>query len=362
MKFDYPGRVKRLQTSMAEREVDAVLLSVGADLPYFTGYEAMPTERLTAFVVTPSGTPTLLVPELEAPRVQPGEFRVRAWGETEDPISLASTAAGQPEEVAVGDHMWSAFLVRFQKEWPDASWLAASELTRDLRMRKDPAEIDALRRAAHGVDRVLERIPTEVPFAGKTEAEVARRLAEMTVEEGHQVADFAIVASGPNGASPHHEPGDRVIEEGDLVVCDFGGRWDGYHSDATRTFSVGEPSDEQTEVHQIVLAANQAARNAVAPGVPCQEVDRAARKVVINAGYGAHFIHRTGHGIGLDVHEHPYMVEGNETPLESGMTFSVEPGIYLVDRFGVRIEDIVACSDDGADSLNTFDRSLVIVG
>ena len=362
MKFDYPGRVKRLQGSMIARDVDAVLLSVGADLPYFTGYEAMPTERLTALVVTASGTPTLLVPELEAPRVEAGEFQMRAWGESEDPISLASTILGQPKTVAVGDQMWSTFLLKLQKEWPHASWLAASELTQHLRMRKEPAEIDALRRAAHGVDRVLERIPKEVPFAGRTEAEVARRLAAMTVEEGHLVADFAIVASGPNGASPHHDPGDRVIEEGDLVVCDFGGRWDEYHSDCTRTFSVGEPSDEHAEVHQTVLAANQAARNAVGPGVPCQEIDRAAREVIVDAGYGDYFIHRTGHGIGLDVHEHPYMVEGNEMPLEPGMTFSVEPGIYLPDRFGVRIEDIVACADDGSDSLNTFNRSLVIVG
>jgi D-alanyl-D-alanine dipeptidase len=173
---------------------------------------------------------------------------------------------------------------------------------------------------------------------------------------------FAIVASGPNGASPHHEPGKRVIEPGDLVICDFGGRYSGYFSDVTRTFSVGEPTDEQAEVHSVVLAANAAGHAAVGPGVPCQEIDRAARQVIEEAGYGDYFIHRTGHGIGLETHEHPYMVEGNDLPLEPGMTFSIEPGIYLPGRFGVRIEDIAACAEDGIDDLNQADRTLVVVG
>jgi Xaa-Pro aminopeptidase len=183
----------------------------------------------------------------------------------------------------------------------------------------------------------------------------------MTVSEGHDVASFAIIASGPNGASPHHEPNDRVIDEGDLVVCDFGGRIGGYFSDATRTFSVGEPSSRHREVHGLVLAANEAGRAAVAPGVACQEIDQAARRVITEAGYGDYFIHRTGHGIGLEVHEHPYMVEGNDLVLEPGMTFSVEPGIYLPGEFGVRIEDIVACGSSEVDDLNRADRRLANV-
>ncbi len=362
MGFDYPGRVRRLQVSMADRGVDMTLLSVGADLPYFTGYEAMQTERLTVFVVRAEGEPVLFVPELEAPRVKPGEFEVRTWGETDDPVSLASGICGSPSTVAVGDHMWSTFLISFQKELPHASWLIASELTGGLRMIKDAKEIELLREAAHGVDRVMARIPKEVRFAGRTEREVSRQLIEMTVEEGHDVAEFAIVASGPNGASPHHEPGDREIQDGDLVVCDFGGRWGGYYSDSTRTFSIGEPSAEQVEVHEIVRAANDAGREAVAPGVLCLEIDRAARKVIEEAGYGEFFIHRTGHGIGLEVHEHPYMVEGNHQPIEPGMSFSLEPGIYLPGRFGVRIEDIVACSVAGLDELNQAERGLKLVG
>jgi Xaa-Pro aminopeptidase len=231
-----------------------------------------------------------------------------------------------------------------------------------MRMRKDSTEIDLLRRAARAVDRVMGRIRVEVAFAGRTEAQVARELADLTVEEGHDSAEFTIVASGPNGASPHHHPGDRAISEGDLVVSDFGGRWGGYFSDSTRTFVVGEPDAGQREVHEAVLEANRAGRAAVRPGVLCQEVDRAARRVINEAGFGDRFIHRTGHGIGLEVHEHPYMVEGNDRPLEPGMTFSVEPGVYLPGRLGVRIEDIVVCTSDGAESLNRSDRGLVSVG
>jgi D-alanyl-D-alanine dipeptidase len=226
-------------------------------------------------------------------------------------------------------------------------------------MIKDTAEIDLLRQAAHGVDRVMARIPGEVAFAGRTEAEVSRHLSDLTVEEGHDVAAFAIVASGPNGASPHHHAGDRVVAHGDLVVCDFGGRRGGYFSDSTRTVVVGDPNPEHLEVHGAVAAANESGRNAIQPGLPCQEVDRAARRVIEEAGFAEFFVHRTGHGIGLEVHEHPYMVEGNEETLEPGMTFSVEPGIYLPDRFGVRIEDIVVCTQDGVESLNQSSRDLI---
>ena len=360
--FDYAARVQRLQAEMDLRGVDVALLSVGADLPYLTGYEAMATERLTVLVVRREGEPVLVIPELEAPRLASDHFEVRPWGETEDPIALAAKVAGSPARVAVGDRMWSVFLLGFQKKWTQVEWLAASEITAPLRMIKDPAEIEALRTVAHAIDRVMSRLPREVRFAGRTEREVARDAAELILAEGHEVAEFTIIASGPNGASPHHEPGTRVIEEGDMVVCDLGGRIDGYFSDSTRTFVVGEPTARQREVHAVVIDANAAGREAVAPGVPCEEIDRAARKVISDAGYGEFFVHRTGHGIGLEVHEHPYLVEGNTQPLEPGMTFSVEPGIYLPGEFGVRIEDIVACDTDGADTLNLSERRLVVTG
>ncbi|HEY4607453.1 MAG TPA: aminopeptidase P family protein, partial [Acidimicrobiia bacterium] len=308
------------------------------------------------------GEPILFVPRLESARVASGGFEMVAWTETEDPIALVAKAASGSKRLLIGDHTWSGFLIGLQRELPDAVWASASSLTSRLRIRKEPAEIEALRQAAHGVDRVLSRIPDEVAFAGRTEIEVAADLRRMTVEEGHQVAMFAIVASGPNGASPHHDPEERVIQPGDLVVCDFGGRHQGYYSDVTRTFSVGEPSARQVEVHSAVQAANAAGHARVAPGVPCQDVDRAARRVIDAAGYGDYFIHRTGHGIGLETHEHPYLMEGNTLPLEPGMSFSIEPGIYLPGDFGVRIEDIVLCSESGGDDLNRAERSLLVVG
>lgn len=361
MTFDYQGRIERLQGLMASQGVDIVLLSVGADLLYFTGYEAMPSERITVLVLRSDGAPVLFVPELEAPRVTTRGLEVAAWGETDDPVDRATQIAESPGVVAVGDHMRSGFLIEFQKRWTAAEWMPASQLTSELRMRKDRIEIEELRRASRGIDLIMGRMPAEVRFSGRTERDVARDLAAMTLEVGHDTAEFTIVASGPNGASPHHEPGDRVIEEGDLVVCDFGGRWDGYYSDSTRTFSVGEPSVGQIEIYDLVREANRAGRAAVGPGVPCEEIDRAARRIIEEAGYGSHFIHRTGHGIGLEVHEHPYIVDGNQMPLEVGMTFSIEPGIYLPGRLGIRIEDIVACEEDGADTLNNSARGLVTI-
>lgn len=361
MPFDYAGRVSRLKEALGEASVDLTVIGVGPDLRYLTGYEGSPSERLTALVVRPDADPVLFVPSLEAPLVGSVGLEMRAWGETEDPVQLATSLASSPRRVAVGDHLWSAFLLEFWREWNGADWVPASQVTRQLRIRKEPLEIDMLRRAGRGIDRVMEQIPSGIRFAGRTESNVSRDLAGLTVGEGHDSAEFTIVASGPNSASPHHHPGDRIMREGDLVVCDFGGRREGYFSDSTRTFVVGGPSDEQSEVHSVVLASNHAGRAAVRPGLPCEEVDRLARQVIVESGYGEYFIHRTGHGIGLEVHEHPYLVEGYTEPLDVGMCFSIEPGIYLPDRFGVRIEDIVVCRDDGSESLNDSDRSLVSV-
>ena len=360
--FDLISRVQRLQELMRERGVDAVLLTAGADMPYFSGYSAMPLERITALVIGREGDPTLFVPALEAPRVDQGDFEVVSWGETDDPIGLVVKRLGSSSTVAVGETMWSSFLLDFQSRLYDVEWSVASELTRELRMRKEPGEIDRLRRAAEAADRVLARIPAEVKFAGRAQTEIATDFARMVVEEGHDRSWFTIIASGPDSASPHHETGSRKIEEGDMVVCDFGGTIDGYHSDVTRTFVVGRPTSKQQEVHDLVVAANAAGRAAIAPGVPCQEVDAAARRVVEDGGYGRYFIHRTGHGIGLEGHEHPFIVDGNSLALEAGMTFSVEPGIYIPGEFGVRVEDIVACGLEAVDDLNRADRSLVEVG
>jgi Xaa-Pro aminopeptidase len=361
--FDYGVRLAALRRLMASASIDALLASVGADLPYLTGYEAMPLERLTMLVVTMDRQPVLLVPELEAPRVveRPEVFAIRAWSETEDPVGIAARLLDGVGSVVIGDQTWATFVLALEERLPGVRFDAASPLTRELRMRKDPLELDTLRRAAQAADRVASRL-REMRFSGRTETELSRLVAAMTVEEGHQAATFSIVASGPNGASPHHEAGERIIEEGDAVVVDFGGKLHGYCSDTTRMFHVGEPGGEYRKAFAVLHEAQVAAVQAVHPGATAQDVDRTARAIIADAGYGEYFIHRTGHGIGLDAHEHPYVVEGNDLELEPGMTFSIEPGIYLPGRFGMRIEDIVAVSTDGVERLNLSDRSLTIVG
>ncbi len=360
--FDYAGRIQQIQVLMMERGIDALMLSVGADLPYFTGYEAMPLERLTMLVVPAEGRATLVVPRLEAPRVEDrGAFVTRPWDETDDPVAIVSGLAGDAAHIALGDTTWSTFLLGLQADRPGSSFEDASPLTRRLRMRKESEEIRFLGEAAAATDRVVTRLES-VPFAGVSESAMAATVREMTVEEGHDMATLGIIASGPNSASPHHEPTDRIMQTGDAVVVDFGGRHFGYWSDTTRTFSIGEPSSEVMDAHSVLETAQAAARAAVAPGVRASAVDEAARTVLDDAGFGDRFIHRTGHGIGLEGHEHPYLVAGNDLLLEPGMAFSIEPGIYTPGRWGLRIEDIVVCGESGVDELNNSGRHLRIVG
>jgi len=355
MSFD--RRLKEARRLLAAEGLDGMLLSVGADLPYFTGYEAMQTERLTMLVVPTDGEASLFIPELEAPRVERrGDlFEIRPWSETEDPVGLVTNELAGWGKGLIGDHTWATFAIGIQERVPALKLGCASDITRELRMRKDSAEIESLRSAGRAADRVVARLREE-RFSGRTEREMSRLIADMTIEEGHEVAAFGIVASGPNGASPHHESGDRVIEAGDAVVVDFGGRFDGYFSDTTRNFVVGNPPDGYGQAFEVLLAAQKAACVAVKPGVAAESIDAAARDVIGDAGYGEYFIHRTGHGIGLEVHEHPYIVEGNSLLLEEGMTFSIEPGIYISGEFGMRIEDIVAVTVEEVERLNTSPR------
>ncbi len=357
--FDHAARLERARALMTARGLDALLLSVGADLPYFTGYRAMPLERLTMLVLPTRGPATLVVPALEAPRVvpRPEAFAVEPWEETGDPVAMVAGLCGPGRHLAVGDTTWAVFLLALQERLPGASFVAASTLTRELRMRKEAGEVELLRQAGEAADRVVARLDG-TGFSGRTEGQLSAAIAAMVVEEGHETATFSIVASGPHGASPHHEAGERVIREGDAVVLDFGGRRQGYHSDITRTFFVGEPSARFLEVYEVVRAAQEAGVAAAGPGVPAQEVDRAARRVIAAAGFGPFFMHRTGHGIGLEEHEAPYIVEGNAEPLAPGMAFSVEPGVYLPGEFGVRLEDIVVVTPNGAASLNAAPRGL----
>ena len=349
---------------MAELDVEALLLSLGADLPWLTGYEAMPLERLTMLVLPADGDATLVVPALEAPRVaeDPSVFSLRAWHETEDPVALVAGLVGRRSRLAVSDRTWAAFLLRLQAALPHAAWQPASAVTAPLRAVKDEAEVAALRRAAAAADRVAAQlVGGEVPLVGRTEAEVSADLGRRLQAEGHQRVNFAIVGSGPNSSSPHHEPGGRRIEAGEAVVCDFGGTLDGYCSDITRTVFTGEPPEEFVRLYDVLQQAQAAAVAAAAAGTPCQEVDGVARGIIAEAGYGDHFIHRTGHGIGLEEHEDPYLVSGNAEPLVAGNAFSVEPGIYVAQRWGARIEDIVVATEGGPEPLNAVPHGLAVV-
>jgi Xaa-Pro aminopeptidase len=365
----FTERADRARTRMAELGVDAVLLSVGPDLPYLTGYEAMPLERLTMLVLPRDGTGTLVVPRLEAPRVteRPDDFTLLPWGETDDPISIVAALVGSATCVAIGDRTWARFVVDLQKALPGAQWTKASSVIGPLRARKDPAEIEALRRAAAAADRVAAQLQGgEIPLRGRTEADVSKDIGRRLLAEGHHRVNFAIVAAGSDAASPHHEPGGRVIVDGEVVLCDFGGTmFDdhgvGYCSDITRCVSLGEPPTEVTEAYAVLREAQQAAVRAAVVGTSCEEVDASARRIIEAAGWGEQFFHRTGHGIGIEEHEDPYIVSGNATPLEPGHAFSIEPGIYVDGRFGMRLEDIVVASDGGPDSLNLADRALIAV-
>jgi Xaa-Pro dipeptidase len=353
-------------TAAAAAGVDALLISPGSDLAYLLGAGGSSFERLTCLVLPVGGTPVLVVPKLEAPGYAglPTDelgVEVATWVDGEDPYRLVTKSLKATKRVAVAD-MMPALHTLALRDAIGGEQVLAGPVLRELRMRKDAVEIAALRKAGAAIDRVHARVG-EWLRAGRTEAEVGADIAAAIVEEGHTVAEFVIVGSGPNGASPHHGLSDRVIEAGDVVVVDIGGPVaEGYNSDSTRTYSVGEPRfDDVRATYAVLQAAQQAAVDAVKPGVTAEAVDAAARDVIADAGFGEYFVHRTGHGIGLDVHEEPYIVSGNSLVLEPGMAFSVEPGIYLPGRWGARIEDIVVATETGVESVNTRPHDLVVL-
>jgi len=359
--------------------VDAILVGVGADLRYLAGYPAMPLERLTMLVVPAQGDAALVVPRLEAaparlcPPAASGGLPVVTWEEGGDAYALvarlvdeSAAPSGGDRRCAVSDDLAARHLLPLQEHLGDHRFTLASAILRELRMVKDPDEIELLTLAAHAADRVVAQIASG-RLVGRTESDVAAEVRERLVAEGHDEALFAIVGSGPNSASPHHEASDRVIGAGEPIVLDIGGILGGYGSDITRTLWVtgGAPArgpDEQfRHLFGVLHGAQAAARAAVKPGVLCEAVDAAARRAIDAEGYGEAFFHRTGHGIGLEGHEEPYIIGGNTEPLRPGMAFSVEPGIYFPGQYGARIEDIVACGPDGPIELNEAPRELYVV-
>ncbi|MEU7281537.1 aminopeptidase P family protein [Streptomyces sp. NPDC045431] len=362
---DYRARMARAADAAAAAGLAGLLVAPGPDLVYLTGYRVpADTERLTLLVLVPGEEPVLVVPALEAPDAAraagAAALTLRDWTDAVDPYAVAAPLLDPKGRFGVSDNAWAMHLLGLQRRLPDSAYAALTEALPMLRAVKDARELERMEAAGAAADAAYREI-LKVRFSGRKETDVAADLAALLLNFGHSQVDFTVVGSGPNGANPHHEAGDRTIEEGDMVVLDFGGLKHGYGSDTSRTVHVGEPTPEERRVHDLVREAQQAGCEAVRPGVACQEVDRAARAVITEAGYGEHFIHRTGHGIGVTTHEPPYMIEGEELPLVPGMCFSVEPGIYLPGRFGVRIEDIVTVTEDGARRFNTTPRELAIV-
>ncbi len=362
----YQERCHAAQQVMAEQNLDYLFIGPGADLQYLIGTPGMDNERMMLLVLPKSGDPKMIVPALEklATSKYATFFELLDWRDDEGPQTRLKQLFGQPGRTrnAVGDHLWSMFLLKLQEVLPGADWITASQVLKKLRIAKSAQEVKFLKDAAAIADKVFSDL-VQLPFAGRSELDIMSEVNRLLLGHGQEQMLFCIVGSGPNGAQPHHHTGDRVIQPGDVVVLDFGGSYKGYCSDMTRTVVVegGNTDPDHAKVYNIVNEARAAAHRHARPGVTCASVDAAARKVITEAGYGEFFVHRTGHGIGMEVHEEPYIVNGNDLILEPGMAFSIEPGIYLPGRFGVRIEDIAIVTETGEENINLSTHEIVRV-
>ena len=362
----YRDRLRAAAGMAGDRGLDALLITPSPDYTYLLGYQAPALERLTCLVLPADGDPTLVLPRLEEPLAihelddLADSLGFVPWEETDDPIRLVQGLLGGVRRVGIQDQMWARFALRLGAALDPAELVAAGPSMGALRGVKSPEEIDRLRAAAAAADQAMQAITGE-RLSGRSEADVSRRIHDLLLAAGHDDAGFAIVASGPNAASPHHTAGDRNIGAGDAIVLDIGGSRAGYASDTSRTAFVGEPPAEFAALYAVLRDAQRAACEAVRPGVAASAIDAAARDIIDEAGYGEAFLHRTGHGIGLETHEEPYIVASNPEPLVAGNAFSVEPGIYIRDTWGARIEDIVVCTEDGGERLNLASTELYLV-
>ncbi len=363
----FERRTRACQQRLRDHGATAAVLFPSRNLQYTTGFVEEPSERPLFFIVPAEGDPVFVVPELYGQQVRAETWvsDVRTWGDDDDPLALTEAVVSElsiethESRLLVDDTMWAQFTQALHALFPTATFGLASAVLGPLRCRKDDAEIEALREAAAITDQVVASIRGLGSDAiGMTETELAADIeTRLEAAGGTGVSFEPTIAAGPNGAKPHHGHGEREIRAGEPVVLDFGTRASGYPSDQTRTFVFGgEPATTVTAVHEVVRNAQAAAIEAVEPGVAAGAVDSAAREVVESAGYGEQFIHRTGHGVGLEVHEEPYIVADNDRSLEPGMVFSVEPGVYVPGEFGVRIEDLVIVTDEGCERLNHADR------
>lgn len=360
----FRDRLEQLQERMRAADIDGALIAPSSDLRYLTGLKDQISERLTLLLLPPQGKARMLAPAFEAPRLAAhgSLFDIESWGETDDPYQRLAGLLGflGPNTVAVSDTLWARFLLGLQRSFAAVRFVPASQLLAGMRLRKRPEELALQRRVNARTDAAFGELVGH-RLSGLDERALSRRLSELLLEAGCEEVAFATVAGGPHSASPHHTMTERTVRSGDALLFDFGGRIGGYCADVTRTVVVGRPPPGFEAVYRVVREAQESAVAAVRPGASAASIDRAARERIARAGHGDRFGHRVGHGVGLDVHEPPYLTGDNPEPLESGMTFSVEPGIYLPGRFGVRIEDTVLVTDGGGERLNHCSRELLVV-
>lgn len=359
--------VQKAAKALAAHEVDALLVGPGPDLAALCGWHTHPMERLTGLVITKDATASIVLPRMELPGFEANTFdqsiERMVWDEQTGPWDMVERVLspfGETVRVAVGQHLWGSYVVDLVNRFPGVVLSHSGPIMMSVRQVKSDDEVAKLRAAGAAIDRVHQRMG-EVLKVGRTEREVAKDIDRLMREEGHSLAEFIIVGAGENGASPHHSPSDRVINEGDAVVVDIGGPVDHYFSDCTRNYVMGHAPEGYDEAFAVLKESQAAGCKAVKPGVRAGDIDHLCRQIIIDAGYGDFLLHRTGHGIGLEVHEDPYIFESNDTPLEPGMAFSVEPGIYKAGEWGMRIEDIVVCTPDGGERLNTTSTDYVVL-
>jgi Xaa-Pro aminopeptidase len=356
------ARIERARSMLGQRGWDALWLGQSANLRYFSGVVEKPSERLFGALVSVEGEPLMLVPRLyhDEMRELSAIERVCSWTDEEGMASAVDRCFDLPANatVAVDPQLQASFLFLLQDRLPRAKFVSAADLLSEMRQYKDEYEKACLQQAAKLADRVMAEVTSRSPL-GRQERDLAAEIIRLFEEAGSEGVSFSPIASaGPNAAFPHHAPDGTVIQRGHCLVLDFGGVYQGYASDITRTIFAGEPPAEMRRIYEVVQAAQQHAIEGLRPGMAAEAADALAREYISGAGYGQQFLHRLGHGIGLDVHEAPYIVGGNKQALRPGMAFSVEPGVYVTGLGGVRIEDIVVMNDDGPERLNNAPREL----
>ncbi len=357
----FTDRRHRAARLLRNAGLDLLLVGPSPSFRYFTGCHSVASERFAAFLLDSSEQASLFVPRLQAPLYENAGLEIRTWNEEEAPLArlAGEFSARDIHRVAVNDEFWAGFLVGLTAAAPRWEFVSDGAVTARLRMCKEPDEIAGLRAAARRIDAVWARVcAAPEGIAGETELTLRSRIETFMRDEGFTEIPWIDVGAGANGASPLHHGSTHVIVRGEPVVCDFAGLHNGWFADICRVAVAGPPDPEYLRVYETVRAAQEAAFRAVRPGVPAEEIDRVGRALINGRGYGAFFTHRIGHGIGLAPHEEPYIVEGNTTALRPGMVFSNEPGIYVPGRWGARIEDIIAVTEDGAERLNTASRDL----